>query len=137
MKKINKKKIILLIIIVLVIMALITTAIIFATNKEESEDGILASSEFENMKVKDVTVTYDEEKDTTYFNYIVENISSSNVENETVNVMAIDENDAEIAGVQVTIRYIEAQGEYKMSFSLLGNLSYAKKLALKRPEIAE
>ena len=137
MKELNKKKIAILIIVVLLIIAGIIAAVIFANPKENKEDkDALNTSEFDNMKAKDLNVRYDEEANQTYVDLKIKSLVKHNIEKETVDVMLLDENDNQIAGVQEYIDVITPGDEFSIHISLGGNITGIKKVSLERPTIA-
>lgn len=135
MKELNKKKVALVIIAVLVIIAIITIIIILSNiSKNKNNKDTLNISEFSNMQAKDLNIKYDEEKNQTYITLNIKNPKDYNVENETVNIMLLNEKDEHIAGVQTYIETITPNDEFSVSITLIGNITGIKKVSLERPE---
>lgn len=135
MRELNKKKVAMVIIAVLVIIAIITIVIILSsTSNNKNNKDALNISEFSNMQAKDLNIKYDEETNQTYVTLNIKNPKDYNVENETVNVMLLNEKDEHIAGVQTYIEIITPNDEFSMNITLIGNITGIKKVSLEKPE---
>ena len=85
MEKLNKTKVIAIIIIVLVVIAAIILGVIFANSKKNpgnefgSKAGSISStlSEFEALKVKDIELTYSEERNETILEFSIDFTANS------------------------------------------------------------
>lgn len=137
MEKINKTKLVMIIIIALVVIAAITIAII-AINNNNGEEGSeskagsisLTESEFEPLSVKDIELTYSEERNETIIDFAIKNKTEEKVEKLTIEIQLLDENEGIIAGVETYVETIDANGEHKVNMMLAGNIQGIKKIKL-------
>ena len=145
MEKLNKTKVIAIIIIVLVVIAAIILGVIFANSEKEPENelgekaGSISStlSEFEALKVKDIELTYSEERNETILDFSIENTIDSKVEKSTIEIQLLDENDGLIAGVETYVETIDAKSVHPVNMMLAGNIQGIKKIKLVNPEQPE
>lgn len=144
MEKLNKTKLIAIIIIVLVIITAIILGVIFANSgKEENETGSKAGSisstdsEFEALKVKNIELTYSEERNETILDFVIENATDAKVEKSTIEIQLLDENDGLIAGVETYVETIDEKGVHPVNMMLAGNIQGIKKIKLVNPQKVE
>lgn len=140
MEKLNKTKLIAIIIIVLVIITAIILGVIFANSgkegKLESKAGSISStdSEFEALKVKNIELTYSEERNETILDFVIENTTDAKVEKSTIEIQLLDENDGLIAGVETYVETIDEKGVHPVNMMLAGNIQGIKKIKLVNPQ---
>lgn len=142
MEKLNKTKLIAIIIIVLVIITAIILGIIFANSGkgEENELGNKAGSisatdsEFEALKVKNIELSYSEERNETILDFVIENITDEKVEKSTIGIQLLDKNDGLIAGVETNVEIINEKGVHPVNMMLAGNIQGIKKIKLVNPQ---
>jgi len=139
----NKPNIAKIIIAVLLIAAVIIIGIIILTknnngDEPEGKDSIVnTESEYQNLKAKDVELEYKENTKTTVIEFTIENLTNEVIEKETVNVMLYDKNNVAISSFQNYIKFIDANGNYKVYAEMLGDFSRAAKIEIKKPIIVE
>lgn len=139
MEKLNKTKLIAIIIIVLVIITAIILGVIFANSGKEGEleskAGSISStdSEFEALKVKNIELTYSEERNETILDFVIENATDAKVEKSTIEIQLLDENDGLIAGVETYVETIDEKGVHPVNMMLAGNIQGIKKIKLVNP----
>lgn len=134
----NPKKIIIVAIVVLIAIALITTLIIFlGKNEEEEKKGTenlgnisKTESEFEELVVNDIEVTYLEESNETKIVFSVENITDTKVEKVTLDIQFLDANDGIVAGIPIDVEAIDAKSKHKLDTYLGGNITAIEKIKL-------
>lgn len=141
MEKLNKTKLIGIIIIVLVVIAAIIAGIIMANSKNNNENelgdkaGSISStaSEFEALKVKDIELSYSEERKETTLDFVIENVTDAKVEKSTIEIQLLDEKDSLIAGVETYVETIDAKSVHPVNMMLAGNIQGIKKIKLVNP----
>ena len=137
MEKLNKKKLVITIIIVLVVIALITLIVIFSKKNNNVDEtfekaGSISKTEsdFEELKVKDIELTYKEDKSETILDFAIENTTDQKVEKQTINIHLLDENGGLIAGVQTYVETIDANKSHPVNMMLAGNIQGIKTIKL-------
>ena len=132
----SKPNITKIIIAALLVVAIIIIGIILFTknnNNEKEQNPIATSSEFNNIKIKDISIEYKSETNITVVKFTLQNTSNNDINKETVNVMLIDKDGTELSGIQNYIEFIEAKGDYEAYAEMLGDFSRATKAELQKP----
>lgn len=141
MEKLNKTKVIAIVIIVLVVIAAIILGVIFANSGKEPENelggkaGSISStdSEFDALKVKNIELSYSEERNETILDFVIENGTDTKVEKNTIEIQLLDEKDGLIAGVETYVETIDAKSSHPVNMMLAGNIQGIKKIKLVNP----
>lgn len=139
MKNLNKTKLVVVIIVALVVIAaIILGVILIGKNKENpsANAGTISKteSEFEPLAVKNLEMTYNEEKNETLIVFLVENKTNERVEKQKMKIHLLDENDGLIAGLETNEITIDPKGSHKVDLTLAGNIKTIKKLKLVKPD---
>lgn len=136
---INKTKVIAIIIIALVVIAGITLGIIFlggGSGEDYSKAGSISKteSEFEPLKIADIELKYDEERNETILNFSIENKTSEKLEDKTIKIHLLNENEELISALTTDVSVIDGNGSYPVNIVLAGNIQGIKKIKLVNPE---
>ena len=135
-KKINKKMVLSVFLLILII--IIVTIIIVNKNKNnnmvESDVTELENTVYENMEVKNINMEYSDENNQTAISMTINNSTDNNIENETVNVILLNEEGNQISEMQTYIMSLGTGEEYDISVILKGDLRETKKIELIKVE---
>ena len=141
MGKLNKKKVAIIVIAALVIIATITIVVILIGNSKNKNNpyanaGSISAteSEFEALKIKDIELKYKEDGSETIIDFSIENLTDNAVENQTIQIQLLDENNGMIAGVETHVDTINAKSSHKVNMMLAGNIQGIKTIKLVQPE---
>ena len=145
MKEINKTKLVMAIILILVICAVITLIVISVNqNKKEQEEPLAASgsiseteSEFEELKVKDIELSYAEDDSETILNFSIENITDEKVEQQKIDIYLLDEDGGLISAIQTYVEAIEPNDSRPIPLKFAGKIQGIKTIKLVQPQEAE
>lgn len=143
-EKINSKKILIVVLIVVAIVAIvggIVFAVTRANSDEEQKGGnveVLTDSDFEMLEAKDIKVKYNEETKETSIDFIIANTTNKKVTNQPVDVILMNGEEQQLAGVQITVDSIDAKSEKAVdTIVLYGNVSEIKKIQLLKPQVPQ
>ncbi len=136
-KKLNITRVAIVSLILLAIIMLIIIAIASNTKpskKSKGKSNITISSEYNDMIIKDVEISYEEKAESTNIDFKIENTSNRDLQYESVLIMALDENNNVVSSVEQIIGFLEARGQYLVNITLLGNFEQQiKKIELQKP----
>ena len=138
MKKISITKVFL----VLIVVAAIIGGIVFIikNNQENLNDNNqdkvnLSNNDFSNLTAKGLDLKYIAEEEKTILDLKIENTTDEIVENETINVQLLDEQDEIVSEIQIYIESLEPKTQYSQPIELMGDLTQLiKKIQLKKVE---
>ena len=139
-KKINKTKLVMIIIIVLVVIAAIALGIIFLGGNSDEETfenaGSISKteSEFEPLTIKDIELKYVEERKETILDFSIVNKTDNIIENQTIKIHLLNENDELISSLSTDVSAIDANGSHEVNITLAGNIQGITKIKLVKPE---
>lgn len=141
-KPINKTKIYIAIIVVLVIIASIVFAVIKSnSNKEDkNKDGELTTTltllgnQYNDLEASNIKSEYNQESDITIISLDIENKSDETIENEVIDIILLNEEEQQLAGVSETLNQLEAKGKKSVNITLAGNVQEIKKIQLNKPQ---
>ena len=143
-KSVNKTKLVLVIIIALVAITAIILGIIFLGNKGKAENpfknaGSISGTEreYEGLNIKNIEMTYNEERNETVIDFAIENKTDTKIEKQKIDVQLLNEKGQLIAGVQTNIQTIDSKSEHTINMILGGKIEEIKKIKLVKPVEAE
>lgn len=144
MENFDKKKLVLAIIIALVAITVIILGVIFFVNRAKTEDpfakaGTISGteSEFDGLSIKNIEMTYNEEKNETIIDFAIENTTDTKIEKQKIDVQLLNEREQLISGVQTNIQTIDAKSQYTINMVLGGKIEGIKKIKLVKPAEAK
>lgn len=139
-KEINKSKLVITIIVALVLIAAIILGIIFlgGNNNEDpfKNAGSISKteSEFDPLTIKDIELKYVEERNETILDFSIENKTDEKLENQTIKIHLLNENEQLISGLETEVSTIDPKGSYRVNITIAGKIQGITKIKLVKPE---
>lgn len=139
-KKINKSKLVIIIIIALVVIAAIILGIIFLGGNNDEDPFANAGSisktesEFDPLTIKDIELKYVEERNETILDFSIENKTDDKLENQTIKIHLLNENEQLVSGLETKVSTIDPKGSHRVNITLAGKIQGITKIKLVKPE---
>lgn len=136
-KYINKKNVIIVITTVLaVILVLGLIFSIIKINGKETNKKLnipqKGESDFENIEIVNIKLDYDENDNITNVNFILKNKTEIETAEKVADIILLNDQEQQIAGIETVIEKIEGNGEYPMTVKLAGKVEGITKLKLQK-----
>ena len=141
----NKKisismKYVLIVIAVVVILGIAIVLIAKGRENEKKENKIdpnaLTESEYGTLEVNNIEVNYDESTGKSKISFVIKNTTNKNLENESIDIILMNEKEQQLAGIQMPIKSLKSNEETTISANLSGDGREIKKARIqKTPEV--